>query len=72
MRITLCLGLFYLAGSLLGSGAALAQASLDVTVLQQAPVIDGQVDVSEWAGSAVVDQPFIQFTPDFGEVSPYR
>ena len=72
MRVALNVGLFCLVGPWNASESALAQSSLDITVFQQAPTIDGQVDVSEWSGAAVLDQPFIQFVPDFGEASPYR
>lgn len=54
------------------SGPAEAQLSLDVTVMQQPPTIDGRIEVSEWSGAAVLDQPFIQFVPEFGAESPYR
>lgn len=51
---------------------ALAQSSLEITGVQQPPTIDGEIEASEWSDAAVVDQPFIQFVPDFGEESPYR
>ena len=35
-------------------------------------MIDGRIDAAEWSGATIVDQPFIQFVPDFGEESPYR
>ncbi len=63
----LCLGAAWT-----GTEPALAQWSLDVTVMQQPPTIDGQIEVSEWSGAAVLDQPFIQFVPEFGAESPYR
>jgi hypothetical protein len=51
---------------------ALAQSSLDLAGIQQPPMIDGRIDAAEWSGATIVDQPFIQFVPDFGEESPYR
>ncbi len=49
-----------------------AQPSLDISSLERAPTIDGEIVESEWAGAGVVDAPFVQFQPDFGEASPYR
>jgi hypothetical protein len=58
--------------SCLLSPLALAQQSVDVAFLEQAPTIDGTIDEAEWAGAGLIHQPFVQFEPDFGEVSPYR
>ena len=53
-------------------GTVLAEASFDVTRLMIPPTIDGQIETSEWSGAAVIDQPFVQIKPDFGDESPYR
>lgn len=50
----------------------LAQQSVDVAFLEQAPMIDGEIGESEWAGAGLIDQAFTQFEPDFGAASPYR
>jgi hypothetical protein len=47
-------------------------ASLKIGTLVIAPQIDGKIEESEWAGSVVIDQPFIQFQPDHGSPSPFR
>ena len=54
------------------SGPALAQSSLEMTLTQQPPTIDGRIESSEWSGAAVLDRSFIQFVPNFGEESTYR
>jgi len=57
---------------LLFTGPALAQSSLELAGIQPPPTIDGQIEESEWSGATIVDGPFIQFVPNFGEASPYR
>lgn len=52
--------------------AALAQRSLDGSFLQEAPTIDGDIGESEWSGGSVIDNPFVQIQPDFGEASQFR
>jgi len=37
-----------------------------------APTIDGNIDASEWSSATSVDQPFVQFEPEFGVPSPFR
>ncbi len=51
---------------------ASAQQPVDMSVLEQAPTIDGEIDEFEWSGARIIDQPFVQFEPEFGEVSPFR
>ncbi len=46
--------------------------ALQITMLEVAPTIDGNIDASEWAGAALVDQPFMQFEPEFGVPSSFR
>ncbi len=58
--------------SCLLSPLALAQQSVDVAFLEQAPTIDGTIGEAEWAGAGLIDQAFVQFAPDFGIESPYR
>ena len=66
-RISVCLVV------LIGlSETALAQRSLDVTMMEQPPTIDGQVEASEWSIATEIDEAFIQFVPNFGEESAYR
>jgi len=50
----------------------LAQSSLEVPGIQPPPTIDGQIEADEWSGAVVVDRPFVQFAPEFGEESSYR
>jgi len=64
--------LVYVVVSWLSAPPVLAQRSLDVSVLEQAPTIDGEIGESEWVGAGIVDGPFVQFQPDFGEMSPFR
>jgi hypothetical protein len=62
-------------GSVLGwipTVAAADRPMVRVTVLTVAPVIDGDVTEVEWAGAAVVDEPFVQIEPEFGRPSPFR
>jgi len=51
---------------------ALEDFSISIGSLQSAPVIDGLVGDAEWSGATFIDQPFIQFRPEFGQPSPYR
>jgi hypothetical protein len=46
--------------------------SIRIGKLATAPTIDGSVDEAEWAGAMVIDQPFIQFQPRFGQPSAFR
>ncbi|MGD9265387.1 MAG: DUF5916 domain-containing protein, partial [Lysobacterales bacterium] len=46
--------------------------SLRITTLESAPTIDGVIEEQEWAGATVIDQPFFQFQPNFGQPSQYR
>ena len=43
-----------------------------IGTLDNTPVIDGIIEEGEWDGAAVIDQPFIQFQPDYGQASPFR
>ena len=47
-------------------------ASARIGTLEKSPLIDGVVEEDEWSGATVIDQPFIQFQPDFGQDSPFR
>ena len=47
-------------------------ASVHMGSLKSPPLIDGIIEDSEWAGSAIIDQHFLQFQPDFGQPSPFR
>ena len=47
-------------------------ASLPLVMLIAAPTIAGAISESEWSGSAVVDQNFVQIEPEYGELSPFR
>ena len=46
--------------------------SIHIGTLATAPVIDGVIDENEWATATLIDQPFIQFQPNFGQASPFR
>jgi hypothetical protein len=41
-----------------------------VVSVDQAPIIDGSIGAGEWAGVPVLDAPFVQVEPAFGEPSP--
>tara|TARA_B100000949_G_C13923176_1_gene301715 strand:- start:121 stop:363 length:243 start_codon:yes stop_codon:yes gene_type:complete len=58
--------LVYAAISSLFAQVSFAQLSLEVSLLQQAPTIDGEIFGDEWSGAVIIDQPFLQFEPDFG------
>lgn len=47
-------------------------ASVNIGALATAPDIDGIIEDEEWAGASIIDQPFIQFQPDFGQPSAFR
>jgi hypothetical protein len=47
-------------------------ATVQIGGLASPPAIDGVINEAEWAGAAVIDQPFIQFQPDYGQPSPFR
>ena len=47
-------------------------ASIRIGSLEAAPQIDGKIEESEWAGSAIIDQKFRQFQPDYQDPSPFR
>jgi len=64
--------LVYAAISSLFAQVSFAQLSLEVSLLQQAPTIDGEIFGDEWSGAVIIDQPFLQFEPDFGQASPFR
>ena len=46
--------------------------ALQITMLEAAPTIDGNIDASEWADAAVADQPFVQIEPEYGVPSSFR
>src|SRR5262245_66190690 len=54
------------------SARAYAAAPLGVASLAVAPTIDGDIGDSEWIGTAVADQNFVQIEPAYGEASPFR
>ena len=35
-------------------------------------MIDGEIGESEWSGASVINQPFLQIEPEFGEASSFR
>ncbi len=47
-------------------------ASAHIGTLDEPPAIDGIVEEEEWSGATVIDQPFIQYQPEFGQDSPFR
>jgi len=49
-----------------------AKASVLIESLEFAPVLDGIIKETEWAGAAIIDAHFIQFDPEFGQPSPFR
>ena len=49
-----------------------AEAAIQITMLEAAPTIDGNIDASEWSGATLVDKPFVQFEPEFGVPSSFR
>jgi hypothetical protein len=77
-RSSLCVCLF--AYFLIVAGNVCAQdknhsttvASIEIGTFKVAPKIDGKIEESEWAGSVIIDQPFIQFQPNYGSPSQFR
>jgi len=67
----LAISLLLLAGSSMPQMSQ-AEAAIQITMLAVAPTIDGNIDESEWGGAALVDQPFVQFEPEFGVPSSFR
>ena len=53
-------------------GAAAERPDIAITVLEQAPVIDGVIGEAEWSGVSILDEHFIQVVPEFGQPSPFR
>ncbi len=60
------------AAELLAADDSVEIAALQIMVLENAPVIDGEVGVAEWADAAIFDGYFMQVEPDYGEPSPFR
>jgi hypothetical protein len=54
------------------SGAAADQPQIEVSTLETAPVIDGEIGEDEWTGAATFDGRFVQIEPEYGEDSPFR
>ncbi len=54
------------------AGRASDRPSATITVLEQAPLVDGIVSDDEWRGVPVIDTPFIQFEPETGQPSSFR
>ena len=46
--------------------------SVAIGRLPATPLIDGRIDDEEWAGATLIDRPFFQFQPDFGQDSEFR
>ena len=46
--------------------------SFQITKLEVAPKIDGNIDTQEWEGAVLIDQAFVQYEPEFGAPSPFR
>jgi len=55
-----------------GSDGLFVRASVAIGALESAPVLDGNINESEWAGAAIIDRHFIQYEPEFGQPSPFR
>jgi Domain of unknown function (DUF5916) len=60
-----------LIAALLGFGQV-HSATIEISMLDAAPTIDGTVDPTEWSAAAVVDEYFVQFEPEFGAPSSFR
>jgi hypothetical protein len=54
------------------SGAAADRPQIEITRLETAPVVDGEIGKDEWTGASTFDGHFIQVEPEYGEVSPFR
>ncbi|MBT8055546.1 MAG: carbohydrate binding family 9 domain-containing protein, partial [Gammaproteobacteria bacterium] len=46
--------------------------SVTIVRLLSTPVIDGEIGDGEWQGAALIDRPFYQFQPEFGQHSEFR
>ena len=63
------LGLIWLLGAA-GSQAS-EERSIEVTRIDVAPVVDGEIGVQEWEGVPVQGRAFVQVEPEHGEPSPF-
>lgn len=46
--------------------------SFQITKLEVAPKIDGNIEIQEWENAVLIDHAFVQYEPEFGAPSPYR
>jgi hypothetical protein len=46
--------------------------AFEITSFASAPTIDGNIEMSEWADATIIDQPFVQIEPEYGQPSPFR
>ncbi len=56
---------------LAASSATAGPASVTISTLPAAPVVDGILGTDEWAGVPVVESPFVQVEPEHGRPSPF-
>jgi hypothetical protein len=54
------------------TGDSSSSATIEIFMLDAAPTIDGLIDSNEWSAANIVDEQFVQFEPEFGELSPFR
>jgi hypothetical protein len=45
---------------------------VQISKLEIAPNIDGNIDADEWGTATLIDQQFVQYEPEFGAASPFR
>ena len=72
VRLTLTLVLFVTGAIPVPNAAAQTTSTIAIAFIETAPEVDGNVELSEWSGAAVVDEYFVQIEPEFGSASPYR
>jgi len=46
--------------------------TFQIATLEESPRIDGNIDAGEWEDAVLIDQPFVQFEPEYGSPSTFR
>lgn len=47
-------------------------ATIEISMLETAPIIDGSINSDEWSAATVVDEYFVQIEPEFGVPSSFQ
>ena len=54
------------------TGAAADRPTVEISLLDAPPVIDGEISDDEWSGATIIDGNFVQIQPLYGQPSPFR